>query len=99
MFRVRGKHVLNPTNGALVLALLVGQVHDLPIRPLPWRSLGVVAAAGVVAALIGAAVYWLTVWPVGVVAGTIAYVAVLHGGNVEGPGGLRALWRNSRLGN
>lgn len=81
----------------VVLTLLLGQVRDLPLRPLPWRSIVVIAVAAGSAAAVGTLVYALTVWPLGVVAGTVVYLVALHGLGVSGPGGLRALWRNSRI--
>lgn len=76
----------------LVLAVLAWGVARIPgIRPFPYRPLAKCLVGGVVMGGVGLAAWQVAPWPVaGLVAG-VAYLAVLHLGRVDGPGGLRTL--------
>ena len=82
----------------VVLILLISNVIDMPLRPLPLRGIGIAVVGACGAGALGAGVSYLTAWPFGVVASAAFYVAALHLGNVDGPGGLPTLWRRSHFG-
>jgi O-antigen/teichoic acid export membrane protein len=81
----------------IVVSILAYGVRDLPIRPLPWRAIGVVAvSAGVLtAALVG--MRTVMPWELATVIGFLLYPALLHVLRIDGPGGLVAFVRASRL--
>ena len=81
----------------IVVSILAYGVHDLPIRPLPWRAIGVVAvsAGALAAALLG--MRTVMPWEIATVIGVLLYPALLHVLRVDGPGGLPAFVRASRF--
>jgi O-antigen/teichoic acid export membrane protein len=81
----------------VVLAILGYGVHDLPIRPLPWRSIGVVAlSAGALAvSLLG--MRRVMPWELATVIGLVLYAGCLQVLRLEGSG-LIGFVRDSRFG-
>ena len=76
----------------IVLALLGWGVARIPgIVPLPWVPLAKCAVAGVAAAIVGVVALGRVPWPVGGLLCGLTYLAIVHFGRVDGPGGLRAL--------
>jgi O-antigen/teichoic acid export membrane protein len=82
----------------IVLAILAYGVRDLPIRPLPWRSLAVVAVSGgaLAASLLG--LRRVMPWEIATVIGVVLYAGFLQVLRLEGPGGLIGFVRESRFG-
>jgi len=64
----------------IVVAILAYAVHDLPIMPLPWRSIAVITASGCLLFAALFATSAIVPWPVAVVP---SLVAVLFGLIVE----------------
>ncbi len=81
----------------VVLLLLVANIVDMPLRPLPVRAFVVTAASAAGAGLSGWLVWRASVWPLGIAVGTAVYIGALHIFNVDGPGGLPTLVRRSRF--
>jgi O-antigen/teichoic acid export membrane protein len=81
----------------IVVAILAYAIRDLPIRPLPWRSIMVVAVSGcgLAAALFG--IRSVAPWEVGVISALVLYPTLLHVLRIDGPGGLIAFARDSRF--
>ena len=81
----------------VVVSILAYGVRDLPIRPLPWRPLAVVAVSSglLVAALLG--MRRVMPWELATVIGVALYPALLHVLRLDGPGGLVAFVRASRF--
>jgi hypothetical protein len=72
-------------------------VRDLPVRPLPWRAIGVVAvSAGVLIAALFA-MQTVMPWELATAIGFLLYPALLHVLRLDGPGGLVAFVRASRF--
>ena len=75
-----------------VLAVLVsGTVTIAGVSPLPWASMGKIAAAGLVMTAVVVAVGDLVAWPVALGGAGAVYLVALHVLRPAGPGGLRAL--------
>ena len=81
----------------VVVSILAYGVRDLPIRPLPWRPLAVVAVSSglLVAALLG--MRRVMPWELATVIGVALYPALLHVLRLDGPGGLVGFVRASRF--
>ena len=93
---VMGAAVATVITEVFVLVLLVGLVHDLPVWPLPWRAIAVVAMSTVAAALTAYGVERVAVWIGAGAAATLVYLGALHVLGVDGPGGLGAFVNASR---
>jgi O-antigen/teichoic acid export membrane protein len=77
-----------------VLLWLAPATASVPhVRPLPWVPLGKVAAAAAALGGVAWAARHLVPWPIGAAVVLLVFAAVLHFLRVDGPGGLRALWR------
>lgn len=81
----------------VVLAILGYAVRDLPIRPLPWRSIAVIATSGCVLLLALFAIRAVAPWEVALLAALVLYPGMLHVLRIDGPGGLVAFARSSRF--
>ncbi len=86
------------TETAVMTVLLSGVARIPGLRPLPWRPLIKVVIAGGVMFLAGEAMLGRVVWPVAGLLAGLVYLAMLHVTRVDGPGGLRALLHNTRIG-
>ena len=93
---VMGAAVATVITEVFVLVLLVGLVHDLPVWPLPWRAIAVVAMSTVAAALTAYGVERVAGWIGAGAAATLVYLGALHVLGVDGPGGLGAFVNASR---
>ncbi len=79
------------------MSILVYGIRDLPIRPLPWRAIAVVAVSAVVLAAALFGLRRVMPWEAASVVGLLLYPALLHVLQVDGPGGLAAFVRASRF--
>jgi O-antigen/teichoic acid export membrane protein len=97
-FSATGAGIATVLTELVVLGVMGVVVMQIPgVRPLPWRGIVVVAiGAAVLAGAIGVLmqVFW---WPIALVLGLPAYLAVLHLLRIDGPGGLHKLVRDSRI--
>ncbi len=96
-YGVNGSAVSTVVTEIIVLALLVGQVVDLPLRPLPTRSIAIASCAALASGAVGYLMLQATPWPIAGLATALTYIALLHIGNVDGPGGLKGLVARSRF--
>jgi O-antigen/teichoic acid export membrane protein len=95
-FSASGSATATVITEVVVLAVLARALVDLPIHPLPWRSLGVVVAAAATSAATMLAVRDWVPWPAAMALAGVPYLGALHVLRVDGPGGLPALVANSR---
>ena len=81
----------------IVVSILAHGVRDLPIRPLPWRAITVVAiSSGALAAAL-MAMRTVMPWELASVIGLLLYPALLHVLRIDGPGGLVSFVRSARF--
>ncbi len=90
---VMGAAIATVITEVFVLVLLAGLVRDLPVWPLPWRTVAVVGCSAGAAAVTALVVERPAGWVGGAVAATAVYLALLHGLGVDGRGGLTAFVR------
>lgn len=82
----------------IVIGAMTYIIVGIPgIRPFPWKPVVVVTVAGVVLAVTTAALAEILWWPLALVGGIAVYLGALHVLRVDGPGGLRKLWHESRV--
>ena len=81
----------------IVLAILAYAVRDLPILPLPWRSIAVIATSGGALVVALFAIRSVAPWEVALLASLVLYPGLLHVLRIDGPGGLIAFARSSRF--
>ncbi|HEY1740561.1 MAG TPA: polysaccharide biosynthesis C-terminal domain-containing protein [Acidimicrobiia bacterium] len=93
---VMGAAVATVITEVFVLVLLVGLVRDLPVWPLPWRAISVVAISTTAAAFTAYGVERVAGWIGAATAATVVYLGALHVLGVDGPGGLTAFVNSSR---
>lgn len=86
------------TETVVFAVLLIGAIRIDGVRPLPIAATAKVLGAA--AAMAGVAAVGRTVvpWWVALGAGGLVFLAILHVLNIDGPGGLRALARDARMG-
>ena len=97
-YSYRGSAVATIITEMAVLAVLSAGVARIPdVRPLPWRPLGRIGAAGAALAAGLLALRPFVPWQALAIAAPVAYLGLLHVLSVDGPGGLRALAHNARL--
>jgi O-antigen/teichoic acid export membrane protein len=97
-YSVTGAGISTIITEAIVLAILVYGVRDLPIRPLPWRSIGVVALSAGALAVSLLAMRRVMPWELATVIGIVLYPAFLQVLRLEGRGGVIGFVRESRFG-
>jgi O-antigen/teichoic acid export membrane protein len=81
----------------VVLSILGFALRDLPIRPLPWRPIAVVAASGAFLAAVLLALRSAVPWGVALVVAVAVYAGLLHMLRIDGPGGLVSFVRSTRF--
>jgi O-antigen/teichoic acid export membrane protein len=96
-YSVTGAGISTVVTEVIVLSILWYAIHDLPIGPLPFRSIGVVAISG---GLLAAALFALRAvmpWELALISALVIYPALLHVLRIDGPGGLVAFARESHF--
>jgi O-antigen/teichoic acid export membrane protein len=96
-FSATGAGVATIITEAIVLGILAYGVHDLPIRPLPWRSIIVVAVSAGALALSLLGMRQVMPWELAAVIGAVLYTGFLQVLRLEGPGGVIGFVRESRF--
>ncbi len=96
-YTVNGAAAATIFTEVVVLVLLIAQVMDLPLRPLPTRSAIIALVSAGMSAAVGAALLLVVWWWLAILGSVVAYPACLHFLRVDGPGGLRALWERSHF--
>ena len=96
-YGVNGSAVATVITEVIVLGLLIGQVVDLPLRPLPTRSMLIAAAAAILSGAAGFLLLQVVPWPLAGFVTMLTYLVLLHIWNVDGPGGLSGLVERSRF--
>lgn len=86
------------TESIVCAVLLVGALRVDGVRPLPLVATGKVLAAAAVMAAMAAVGRQFMPWWLALGAGGLVFLAILHVLNIDGPGGLRALARDARMG-
>jgi O-antigen/teichoic acid export membrane protein len=82
----------------IVIGAMTTIILRIPgVRPLPWRSVAIVTLSGAVMAGTTYALTQVVWWPVALLVGVVVYLAALHVLRVDGRGGLRKLWHESRV--
>lgn len=97
-YSVTGAGIATIITEAIVLSILVYGVRDLPIRPLPWRSIGVVAVSAGALAVSLLGLRRVMPWELASVIGIVLYAGFLQVLRLEGRGGLIGFVRSSRFG-
>jgi O-antigen/teichoic acid export membrane protein len=96
-FSATGSGVATVLTELTVIAVMLTIVVRIDgVRPFPWRSMFIIGLACVAMAVTIGALQLYLWWPIALVAGFPVYLAVLHLGRVDGPGGLRRLIEESR---
>jgi O-antigen/teichoic acid export membrane protein len=86
------------TETIVFAVLLVGALRIDGVRPLPLVATAKVLGAAAVMAAVAAVGRTFVPWWIALGAGGIVFLAILHVLNIDGPGGLRALARDARMG-
>jgi O-antigen/teichoic acid export membrane protein len=82
----------------IVIAVMGAVVVGIPgVRPFPWKSVAIVVVASALLWATTAALLEVVWWPLTLLAGSAVYLLALHLLRVDGPGGLRKVWRDSRF--
>jgi O-antigen/teichoic acid export membrane protein len=97
LWSATGAGIATIVTEVIVLAILVYGVRDLPIRPLPWRSIGVVALSAGALALSLLGMRRVMPWELATVIGMLLYGGFLQALRLEGTG-LIGFVRESRFG-
>ena len=96
-YGVMGAAIATVITELVVLSILGYGVRDLPIRPLPWRPIAVVAISGTALALALVGLRSVVPWEVAALASLILYPSLLHVLRIDGPGGVVAFVRATRV--
>lgn len=96
-YGVAGAAISTVLTELVVLSILGYAVRKLPIRPLPWRPIVVVAISGALLALALVGLRAVAPWEVGLVASLVIYPGLLHVLQIDGPGGVIAFVRATRF--
>ncbi len=96
-YGVNGSAAATILTEILVLSLLIVQVADLPLRPLPIRAGAITIASAGAAGAVGFFARTFLAWPLAALLGTVLYVGLLHWLAVDGPGGLPTLRARSHF--
>jgi O-antigen/teichoic acid export membrane protein len=96
-YSVMGAALSTVLTEIVVLSILGYAIRDLPLRPLPWRSIAVVAVSGALLALGLVGLRSVAPWEVALLAGLVVYPGLLHLLRIDGPGGLVSFVRATRF--
>jgi O-antigen/teichoic acid export membrane protein len=96
-YSATGAGIATIVTEVIVLAILAYAVRDLPILPLPWRSIAVITASGCLLAVALFAIWAVAPWEVAFLASLVIYPGLLHVLRIDGHGGLIAFARSSRF--
>ncbi len=86
------------TETVVFVVLLIGAIRIDGVRPLPLAATAKVVVAAAAMACVAAVGRTVIPWWIALGVGGIVFLAILHVTNIDGPGGLRALARDARLG-
>lgn len=86
------------TETVVSVVLLSGALRVDGVRPLPIAATGKVVVAAAVMASVAAAGRLIVPWWIALTVGGLVFLGLLHVMNIDGPGGLRALAREARMG-
>jgi O-antigen/teichoic acid export membrane protein len=96
-YSATGAGIATVITEAIVLAILASGVRDLPIRPLPWRSIAVVAVSSGALGIALLALRSVMPWEGATLIGVMVYPALLQALRLEGRDGLIGFVRQSRF--
>jgi O-antigen/teichoic acid export membrane protein len=97
-FSATGSGIATVLTEIVVISVMATIVVRIPgVRPFPWRSVAVVLVSGLFLGCTIAALQEVVWWPIALVGGFPVYLAALHVLRVDGPGGLRKLYHDSRV--
>lgn len=85
------------TEGVVLLVLAVGVLRLDGVHPLPWGPIAKAFLAGTAFLVAGVMLLAVVHWLVAAVASSLLFLGVLHIVKIDGPGGLGALLRDSRI--
>jgi sensor c-di-GMP phosphodiesterase-like protein len=82
----------------IVIGVMLTIMVRIPgVRPFPKRPVMIVAVAASVLGITTYALAQVVWWPAALLGGLAVYLAALHVLRVDGAGGLRKLWHDSRV--
>jgi O-antigen/teichoic acid export membrane protein len=98
LWSATGAGIATVITECIVIAIMGAVILRIPgVRPFPWRPMVIVVLASVVLGLTIGGLQEVVWWPIALVGGLPVYLLVLHVLQVDGPGGLRKVVRDSRF--
>jgi O-antigen/teichoic acid export membrane protein len=97
-FSATGSGMATVFTELIVIGVMMTIMVRIPgVRPFPKRPVVIVAVAAAVLGMTTYALAQVVWWPAALLGGFAVYLAALHVLRVDGPGGLRKLWHDSRV--